>query len=135
LFTNEYEAELLIQKSGWTREEVLSRVGHWVITKGANGASVHGTGVETVDVGVAQPDRIADPTGVGDAFRSGYLAGLGWGLDDRGCAQLGNVMASFSLEVVGPQEYHFDRAEFLRRLVDTYGDEGSEAVAAITTNV
>jgi adenosine kinase len=130
LFTNEYEAELLTQKSGWTHDEVLSRVGRWVITRGADGATVERAGAETITVGVVTPARIADPTGVGDAFRSGYLAGIGWGLDDTGCAQLGSAMASLALEVVGPQEYTFELSEFLRRLVSAYGDDAKIAVAA-----
>lgn len=130
LFTNEYEAELLLQKSGWTHAEVLSRTGCWVTTLGADGVTIERQDAEPVFVKVVEPARIADPTGVGDAFRSGYLAGASWGLDDTGCGQLGSAMASLALEVVGPQEYQLELAEFLRRLIETYGDDAKIAVAA-----
>lgn len=130
LFTNEYEAELLAQKSGWTHAEILSRTGCWVTTFGADGVTVERQDADPVFVKVVEPVRIADPTGVGDAFRAGYFAGVSWGLDDTGCAQLGATMASLALEVVGPQEYRFDLSEFCRRLIHTFGDDAKIAVAA-----
>jgi adenosine kinase len=130
LFTNEYEAGLLVQKSGWSPAEILSRAGCWVVTRGADGATIEREDADPVSVGVVEPARIADPTGVGDAFRAGYLAGIGWGLDDKGCAQLGSAMASLALEVVGPQEYQFDVAEFSRRLIHAFGDDANDVVAA-----
>ena len=130
LFTNEYEARLLLQKSEWTHAEVLSRVGCWVVTRGADGATIERADADVISIGVVTPGRIADPTGVGDAFRAGFLAGVSWGLDDIGCAQLGSAMASLALEVVGPQEYRFDLAEFSRRLIHAYGDDAKIAVAA-----
>ncbi|MFI9275859.1 carbohydrate kinase family protein [Kitasatospora sp. NPDC052896] len=129
LFTNEYEAALLTQKSGWTPREVLERVGHWVITRGAEGSTIEHRDRPPVAVPAVTARAIADPTGVGDAFRAGYLAGLSWGLDERGCAQLGSVLATLALEVVGTQEYRLDPADLLERLRGSYGDEAAAPIA------
>ncbi|CUU59958.1 pfkB family carbohydrate kinase [Parafrankia irregularis] len=76
LFTNAYESALLRQLTGWSEAEVLARVGVWIVTRGADGVSFL-----TAD-GPAEhvPAVATDPTGVGDAFRAGFLAGL-----SRGC--------------------------------------------------
>ena len=58
---------------------------------------------------------MADPTGVGDAFRAGFLAGLAWGLDLERAAQVGCMLATYVVETVGTQEYRFERAGFLSR--------------------
>ena len=70
-------------------------------------------------------DRIADPTGVGDGFRSGFLGGVAWGLEPLRCAQVGATLATLVIETVGPQEYDLGQAAFLRRLAGAYGDEAA----------
>ncbi len=127
LFTNDYEANLLMQKSGWSKDEVLSRVGQWVITRGADGSTIERHGEETVTVAAATPRQIADPTGVGDAFRAGYLTGLAWGFTDHDSAQLGSAVATLALEVVGPQEYSLDHADLISRMRDGFGDAAADA--------
>ena len=83
LFTNEYERSLLIRKTGWTAEEVLDRVGTWLVTTGPRGAVIESSGHAEIAVKAASPRRQADPTGVGDAFRAGFLAGVSWDLTAR----------------------------------------------------
>ncbi|MFS3129682.1 carbohydrate kinase family protein [Nocardioides sp. Bht2] len=123
LFSNEYEASLIIQKTGWSRDEVLDRVGTWVVTLGAAGVRIERKGEETVTI-AAVPDVVAvEPTGVGDAFRAGFLAALTWGLDDTRAAQLGCLLAVHVVEQVGTQEYSLSREAFLTRLEKTYGAE------------
>ena len=78
LFTNEYEAALTEQKTGWSAEEILDRVGTRVTTRGAKGAIIESKGAEPIEVPVVAIGEVVDPTGVGDAFRAGYLAGLAW---------------------------------------------------------
>ena len=70
-----------------------------------------------------------EPTGVGDAFRAGFLAALGWGLSLERAAQVGCVLAAYVVETVGPQEYSFTPAEFVDRLRTSYGDEAADEVA------
>jgi adenosine kinase len=130
LFTNDYEAALVEQKTGWSRDEVLSRVEHWVVTLGAKGCGVYRAGDAGIEV-AAVPERAkVDPTGVGDAFRSGFLTGRAWGLGLERCAQLGNLLATYALETVGPQEYVVERATFLQRFTESYGDDAAAEVAA-----
>jgi len=128
LFTNEYEAALIEQKSGWSPEEVLGRVGIRITTHGRDGVLVQGEGMETVEVPAVPAQRVADPTGVGDGFRAGFLAGLAWGLSPRRCAEVGCMLATLVIETVGPQEYEVGRASFLERLAGAYGAEASAEV-------
>jgi adenosine kinase len=129
LFTNSYERELLEQKTGWPARQVLDRVGLWVTTLGPAGVAVDRRGTPTIRV-PAVPSRLAaDPTGAGDAFRAGFIAGMAWDLGDLRSAQLGCALATLALEAVGPQEYAFERAGFLRRLADAYGEAAAADLA------
>ena len=130
LFTNEYERSLLMRKTGWAAGEVLGRVGTWVTTTGPKGAVIESAGQPAVSVGAAPGRRIADPTGVGDAFRAGFLAGAAWRLTQQRAAQVGCVMAALVLETVGTQEYEFDPADFAARLAAAYGAEAAAEVTA-----
>ncbi|GAA4356442.1 carbohydrate kinase family protein [Angustibacter luteus] len=128
LFSNEYEAHLTEQKTGWTADEILTRVGTRVTTLGANGVRIERAGVEPIEVAVAQELRKADPTGVGDAFRAGFLAGLSWDLDLTRCAQVGSMLATYVIETVGTQEYELGRGGFLQRFADAYGPDAAAEV-------
>ncbi|MFZ5870562.1 MAG: carbohydrate kinase family protein [Actinomycetota bacterium] len=130
LFSNSYEAALIEQKTGWGRRDVLDRVGVRVITHGRDGATVETADGEVASVKVPTEERRADPTGVGDAFRAGYLAGVAWGLGAERCAQLGSMLATYVVETVGTQEYELGRARFLRRFADAYGQAAADEVAA-----
>lgn len=123
LFSNEYEAALITQKTGWSREEVLSRVGTWVITQGPNGVRIDRQGEDPVEVAAVPEIAKVEPTGVGDAFRAGFLAALSWGLGIERAAQLGCLLAVYVVEQVGTQEYVLSRTAFLRRLEEAYGAE------------
>lgn len=94
LFTNEYEAHLTEQKTGWSGGEILERVGVRVITKGKDGATILRKGHEAIDVPAVPISSAVDPTGVGDGFRAGFIAGLSWGLGLTRCAQIGSVVAA-----------------------------------------
>ena len=127
LFTNEYEASIIEQKTGWSTADLQATVGVQVITHGRDGATVK-TKDESVFVPVA-PDRARlDPTGVGDAFRAGFLAGLAWELSFERCAQIGSLLAAHVVETVGTQEYDLQPQGFLHRLAEAYGDEAAAQV-------
>lgn len=130
LFTNEYEAQLVQQKTGWSADEVLGRVGVQVMTKGKDGAVVLRHGEEPIEVGVAGERTKADPTGVGDAFRAGFLCGLAWELPLERCAQVGSMLATYVVETVGTQEYELKRAEFLDRFEQAYGADARADIEA-----
>ncbi|MFF8828534.1 carbohydrate kinase family protein [Streptomyces sp. NPDC015131] len=129
LFTNEYEAALLLERTGWDRADVLREVGAWVTTLGADGVRVERDG-ETPLVVPAVPVRAAaDPTGVGDAFRAGFLAATARGLPAEAAARLGCALATTVLETVGPQEYEVDPGALLAGIEAAYG---AEAAAVFT---
>ncbi|MET9816270.1 MULTISPECIES: carbohydrate kinase family protein [unclassified Streptomyces] len=121
LFTNEYEAALLQDRTGLTVEEILRRVGCWVTTHGAAGVRIRKDGRQALAVPAVEVSGVVDPTGVGDAFRAGFLAGAAWGVPEKCAAQLGCVLAATVLDYVGTQEYRLYRDALLARLRATYG--------------
>ncbi|KUN06994.1 ribokinase [Streptomyces yokosukanensis] len=126
LFTNEYEAELLRERTGWSEAEVLERVGAWVTTLGPRGARIQRVAGPTVAVDAVPAEAVADPTGIGDAFRAGFLAAVSRGLGDEDAARLGSACATLVLEAVGSQDLSLAPAAVLDRLHTAYG----ESVAA-----
>ncbi|MFW5470142.1 carbohydrate kinase family protein [Knoellia sp. CPCC 206435] len=128
LFTNEYEAHLTEQKTGWSEADIDAQVTTRVITKGKDGAVIKTRGEEPIEVPIALEARRADPTGVGDAFRAGFLTGLSAGLEHRRCAEIGSLLATYVLETVGTQEYTLDKRAFLDRLARAYGDDSAADV-------
>jgi adenosine kinase len=131
LFTNEYEAALTESKTGWSSREILERVGVRVTTLGAKGARVETLDGPTVEIAVPQEERKADPTGVGDAFRAGFLAGTAWGLGHERSAQVGAMLATYVVETVGTQEYAFTTETFLARLEGAYGAGAAQEIAPL----
>jgi adenosine kinase len=128
LFTNDYEWDLLLQKTGWTEADVLSQVGLRVTTLGAKGVDIVSPDGTSIHVGVVPETSKVDPTGVGDAFRAGFLTGRSAGLGLERSAQLGSLVAVFVLETNGTQEWKWDRGVALSRLADTYGQEVSDEI-------
>ena len=129
LFLNEYEQALTLQKTGWSDAQCYENVRVRVTTLGSNGARIEEHGKETITVGVPKEKAKIDPTGVGDSFRSGFLAGLSWGFGHERCAQLGSILATFCIETKGTQEYRFDRDEFLARFTQAYGKAAADEVS------
>lgn len=128
LFTNEYERALIEQKSGWSSEELLGRVDVRVTTLGADGALLERRGEPEIRVPACREERKADPTGVGDAFRAGFLAGLSAGLPLERSAQLGSLLATYAIETVGTQEYTFTADEFVRRFAGEFGEDAAQQI-------
>ena len=129
LFTNEYEAGLVHAKTGWGDAEVLELVGTRITTHGAKGVVVQRKGEPDLHVDVVPARVVADPTGVGDGFRAGFLSAVAWGLDLERCCQVGAAVATHVVETVGPQEYVVRRADFLSRLAEAYGEAAAADVA------
>ncbi|MFH9087155.1 carbohydrate kinase family protein [Streptomyces sp. NPDC017673] len=135
LFTNEYEAALLRERTGWTEREVLERVGRWVVTLGAGGVSVARSGRRPTAVAAVPVRRIADPTGAGDAFRAGFLAGLAWQWPQERAARLGCAVAAVVLESTGTQEYELVAADLIGRVEAAYGTAEARAIGPRLTGV
>jgi adenosine kinase len=128
LFSNDYEAGLIEQKTGWSAAEILDRVTLRITTHGEKGVVIEGRDFETLNIPIVPAEQVVEPTGVGDAFRSGFLAGVAWGLSERSSAQVGSALATLVIETVGPQEYTVSQAGFLRRLAEVYGPAAADEV-------
>jgi adenosine kinase len=120
VIANDYEFELLRQKTGLSEGDVLRRAGALVVTRGEEGCSIY-RGSERIDVPAVPPHRIVDPTGVGDAFRGGLMKGLASGVSDRVCAQLGSVAATYALEHLGGSSHAYTFEEFKQRYEEHFG--------------
>lgn len=132
LFTNDYEWDLLRQKSGWSEAEVMSQIELRITTLGEKGVDLVGRDGTFVHVDVVPETHKDDPTGIGDAFRAGFLTGRSAGLSLERSAQLASMVATLVLEAPGPQEWAWDRADAVRRLSDAYGTEaGAEIEQAL----
>ncbi|MCV7231365.1 carbohydrate kinase family protein [Mycobacterium branderi] len=130
LFTNDYEWDLLLSKTGWTEAEVMAQVGLRVTTLGAKGVDIVDRDGTTIHVGVVPETSQVDPTGVGDAFRAGFLTGRSAGLGLERSAQLGSLVAVLVLESTGTQEWDWDREAAVTRLAGAYGDDAAKEIAA-----
>lgn len=124
VFVNEYEFELLQKHTGMTKEEILNRVDLLVVTLGEQGAAIYADGSVTT-VPVVPPRQILDPTGVGDAFRGGFVRGEHLGLDWETCGQMGALAATYCLETRGPQEHSYTPVEFVARYRQYFNDHGA----------
>lgn len=129
LFCNEYEATLTQHKTGWTAAELTEQVGVQVTTLGSRGARVDQAGHPPIMVPSVPGVVPKEPTGAGDAFRSGFLAAISWGLSLERAAQLGNIMAVHALETTGTQEYQLHPEPLTTRFAMAYGDEAAAEIA------
>lgn len=123
LFVNDYEIGLVIKKTGLNMLELLDRVDIIVVTKGAKGATIY-TKDNEIDIPVIKEERVVDPTGVGDAFRGGFLAGYAHGWDLQFCARMGSLAAVYCLEQNGTQNHHYTLDQFKSRFRENFDDEG-----------
>jgi len=128
LFTNDYEWDLLLQKSEWSEAEVMSQIEMRITTLGEKGVDIVGDGT-FVHVDVVPETHKEDPTGIGDAFRAGFLTGRSAGLSLERSAQLASMVATLVLEAPGPQEWTWDSEAAVRRLTDAYGAEAGQEIA------
>ena len=102
LFVNQHELKIAMKYLGIKKKEkMLDKVGILIITKGKEGSEIH-TPSGTCKISAIKPKKILDPTGAGDAYRAGFYAGLGRGMDLECCGTLGAAAASFAIEVRGP---------------------------------
>jgi len=132
LFTNDYEWDLLLQKTGLSEAEVMNQVGLRVTTLGPKGVDLVSSDGTFIHVGVVPETHQADPTGIGDAFRAGFLTGRSAGLSLERAAQLASMVAVLVFEAPGPQEWTWDKAAAIVRISDAYGaDAGTEIAAAL----
>jgi adenosine kinase len=123
LFCNDYEFGLISKKTGWSLDQVLKHVNILVITRGKDGADLY-SGDDSVHIPTVPEDQIVDPTGVGDAFRGGFLAGYSLGYDWKLCGEIGSLAAVYCLEQRGPQSHGYTREQFVKRFRKHFDDGG-----------
>lgn len=125
LFCNEYESAIIQDKTGWSLAELQAQVDTLVITHSEKGSSIYtgrGQG-ETIEVPAAQPTKVANPTGAGDAYRGGFFAAQRAGLPLTICGRVGALAAVYAIEHVGPIDHSFTLAEFQERYAANFGAE------------
>jgi adenosine kinase len=121
LFVNEYEFELIQKHTGLKADEILQGVDYAVVTCGECGSDVY-VKDQHYHIDVVKPDRIADPTGVGDAFRGGFLHGRKMDFDWETCARMGTLAATYCLENRGTQNHQFTVESFVLRYRKYFGE-------------
>jgi adenosine kinase len=127
---NDYEWQLLQQKTGLTVRDLTQRVEALIVTRGHEGSVIY-TPDEQIDIPCAKASAVVDPTGCGDAYRAGFLHGLFHDLDYQTCGQIAAVMGALKIESRGTQNHRATPAEIERRLAESFGDAVA-AKAALT---
>lgn len=124
LIVNEYEWAMIAKKTGLTRDELVEQGKTLIVTHGSEGSHIYAGG-EHIVVPVFPVARVADPTGVGDAYRAGLLKGIACGLGWELCGQLGSVAAAYVLEHNGTQNHTYTLPEFVERFRTAFDDQGA----------
>ncbi len=122
LIGNDYEIELLKDKLRVTSDELLATSKILITTLGEKGSIIQ-SGSETIQVNIAKAKQIVDPTGAGDAYRGGFLAGYSRGFDLKVCGQIGAVAACYTVEKYGTTSHKFSTSEFCDRYKQNFGEE------------
>lgn len=122
LFCNDYEFGLISKKTGWSLDQILEHVKILIITRGKDGADLYTDGI-SVHIPTVPEDEIVDPTGVGDAFRGGFLSGYSHGFDWKLCGEIGSLAAVYCLEQKGPQSHAYSREDFVNRFRKHFDDD------------
>jgi adenosine kinase len=116
---NDYEWQMIQQKTGWTESDVTQLAEALIITRGEIGSSIY-TKNGPIEIPCARPKAIVDPTGCGDAYRAGLIHGLLQGLDWKTTGRIASLMGAIKIESLGPQNHKFTPAEFQQRLAAAF---------------
>jgi adenosine kinase len=124
LFVNDYEFALIQKATGWSAEDIMAMdlCQFIVVTLGEKGAQIY-TKSEIHKIPIVPPQRMVDPTGVGDAFRGGFLTGYCRNQDILTCGRMGALAATYCLEQRGPQGHSYSPHEFMTRYREYFDDE------------
>ncbi|MGB8693669.1 MAG: carbohydrate kinase family protein [Steroidobacteraceae bacterium] len=117
---NDYEASMLTERTGWSPGEIAAQVDALIITRGGAGSWIYAKGARH-EIPPARPQRVADPTGCGDAYRAGLLYGLQRGVDWPGTGRIASLAGAIKIEHHGTQQHSYDWAEFAARFRDNFG--------------
>ncbi len=108
---NDYEAQLMQERTGWSPAEIAQHVEAFIVTRGGDGSLIHRK-QGTLEIPAAKPRQIVDPTGCGDAYRAGLLYGLMHKLDWPTTGRIASLMGALKIEHAGTQNHHFTRTDF-----------------------
>jgi len=111
---NDYESELLMDRTGWTLRQIADRVDALIVTRGGKGSHILAKGKQH-EVPCAEATSLADPTGCGDAFRAGLLYGLLHGKDWETTGRIASLMGAYNIERPGTQNHRFTLEQFRER--------------------
>jgi adenosine kinase len=117
---NDYESNLLQERTGWSEREIAGKVKSYITTRGPKGAVIYADG-RTYDIPPAHERRVTDPTGCGDAFRAGLIFGIERGYDWTTIGRIGNLMGALKVEHPGTQNQRFDYDEFAEQFRQQFG--------------
>jgi adenosine kinase len=120
LIVNDYEFEMIRNKTGFSEEQVLCCTGALIVTRGSDGSTIWADG-QQFDIPVVKPARVADPTGVGDAYRAGIIKGMSMGLPWEVIGRMGSLAATYVLEQPGTQNHSYTWDEFVARYHENFG--------------
>ncbi len=123
MMVNEYEYGMIQKRTGMIEAEILENLHFLVVTRGIDGATIY-VGDKEIHTPIVKPKKVMDPTGIGDAFRGGFLTGLSRGFDWEICGKMGALASTYCLESKGPQEYHYTIQEFINRFRQHFDDKG-----------
>ena len=120
LFSNEYEAALIQQKTGWSADEIAQRVTAYIVTRGPKGSVIHADG-KSHEIPAAHERRVSDPTGCGDAYRAGLIHGMMKGMDWPTVGRMASLMGALKVEHPGTQNQRFTWREFADQFRQQFG--------------
>ena len=120
LIFNDYEWQIVEDKTGLNTASVLDRVDTLIVTRGASGSIIHSRG-NRIDIPAARAERLVDPTGCGDAYRAGLLYGLMHGMDWETTGRIASLMGKIKIEVRGTQNHRFTEQEFAELFNQHFG--------------
>ena len=121
LMVNDYEFGLIQKHTGMSEKDILQNLSFMVITQGENGSIIY-TNSQTYQIPIVPPEKIIDPTGVGDAYRGGFLTGYNYGFDWQTCGEMGALSASYCLGSSGPQSHSFTIDEYIAHFRKYFDD-------------
>ncbi|KJV07747.1 carbohydrate kinase family protein [Methylocucumis oryzae] len=120
LTLNDYESELMQERTGLTLEQLAERVQALIVTLGSKGSKIYTEG-RCIDIPAALPKAVNDPTGCGDAYRAGLLYGLMNEYDWETTGRIASLMGAIKIEHHGTQNHRFDLTGFKQRYHENFG--------------
>ncbi|WP_201315428.1 carbohydrate kinase family protein [Dyella sp. EPa41] len=120
VIVNDYESQLLQQRTGWSAQDIASRVKAYIVTQGPRGSHIHTDGT-THEIPAARERQVVDPTGCGDAYRAGLIFGIMKGKDWPTIGRMASLMGALKVEHPGTQNQRFDYAQFSAEFKEQFG--------------